>query len=117
VVAWGQSEFGQNSPPAIQHAVAAAIGGAHSLALVETATTAPAPVFQLVAPSLTISNGTFRLRLSHLFGNGPSIISASSNLLDWQPIYTNPPTVGDLDITDSVPLNSEQRFYRAVEQR
>jgi hypothetical protein len=117
VVAWGDSQFGQTSPPVIQHAVAAAIGGAHSLALIETANTAPAPVFQLLAPSLTFSNGAFRLRLSHLIGNGPSIISASSNLLDWQPIYTNPPTIGDLDITDPMPLNSEQRFYRAVEQR
>ncbi len=117
LVAWGQSQFGQDSPPAIQHAVAAAIGGAHSLALVETAASAPAPVFQLVAPSLTISNGTFRLRLSHLFGSGPLTISVSSNLQDWQPIYTNAPTSGDLDFVDPFPSSAEQRFYRAVEQR
>jgi alpha-tubulin suppressor-like RCC1 family protein len=117
IVGWGANEFGQSSPPDAHPLISAAGGGAHSLALMETVINAPAPVFQLLAPSLTMSNGIFRVRLSHLFGSGPSIISVSSDLQTWQPIYTNPPTTGELDFLDPFPLNLEQRFYRAVEQR
>ena len=65
LVVLGQSHLGQDSPPAIQRAVAAAIGGAHSLALVETATTAPA--FPSSLPSLG---------LAWVFGASPGLIAA-----------------------------------------
>jgi hypothetical protein len=51
---------------------------------------------------LTLSNTTWR-------------IDASSNLLNWQPVFTNQAgTDGTLQFTDLLATNFPQRFYRAV---
>jgi hypothetical protein len=54
--------------------------------------------------------------LDQLSGHGPIVIYASSNLLDWRPIFTNPPLPGSLQFIDSSATNSQVQFYRAVEE-
>jgi len=62
------------------------------------------------------SNGDFNLYLTGLSGHGDIIIYASTNLMHWQPIFTNPPTLGALLITDFAATNWLQRFYWMQEQ-
>ena len=57
----------------------------------------------------------FHLRLLGLSGRGYVVISASTNLSGWQPIYTNVPVVGSLDYVDPRATNHARRFYRAME--
>jgi hypothetical protein len=64
------------------------------------------------APSYT---NEFRARLLGASGTGPVVIYASTNLLDWAPIYTNPPVIGSVDFADVQAEAAPQRFYRAAE--
>ena len=71
------------------------------------------PIASLVQPpqfgSLVISNGTFRLTIT-----GPlysTIIQASTNLVNWVPVYTNTPP---FTFTDTNASSYPYRFYRAV---
>jgi hypothetical protein len=45
------------------------------------------------------------------------IIYASSNLLDWSAIFTNPPTIGPLHYLEAPVTGQPVRFYRASEDR
>jgi hypothetical protein len=65
--------------------------------------------------SLSLTGSGFSLRLGQLSGYGSSVILASTNLLDWVPIFTNPPSLGSIQFLDSSATNSPARFYRAVE--
>lgn len=60
------------------------------------------------------SNG-FYLRVDGTGGTVPIIIDASSNMLDWQPIFTNPPAYSAFQFLDADATNQPQRFYRARE--
>jgi hypothetical protein len=42
------------------------------------------------------------------------VLYASTNLVNWEPIYTNPPSSFALDFVDGTATNSA-RFYRATE--
>jgi hypothetical protein len=117
IKAWGADYDGQSSPPNLPAAFAAGAGRTHSLAALGAGLPAPPPKFQLLAPSLTFSNGAFRLRVSNLSGRGSSFIFASTNLMDWQALVTNAPAVGVLDFSDPSSASFSQRFYRAAEQR
>jgi hypothetical protein len=64
------------------------------------------------APSHT---NEFRARLLGASGTGPVVIYASTNLLDWTPIYTNSPVIGAVDFADAEAESESQRFYRAAE--
>jgi alpha-tubulin suppressor-like RCC1 family protein len=57
------------------------------------------------------------LQLTGLTASGPVIIYASSNLLDWSAVFTNPPTVGPLQYREALPSDQPLRFYRASEDR
>jgi hypothetical protein len=61
--------------------------------------------------------GAFPLRVTGLSGLGPVVFSASSNLVDWQPVFTNPPAVGSLQYLDTTPTPQPARFYRVSETR
>jgi hypothetical protein len=63
-----------------------------------------------------VTNGGFNLGLSGLTGHGKIVIRASSNLVNWEPILTNPPAVGSLQFLDLGATNQTCRFYRAIEQ-
>ena len=63
-----------------------------------------------------MTNGGFNLGLSGLTGHGNIVIHTSSNLVNWEPILTNPPVVGSLQFLDLGATNQPCRFYRAIEQ-
>jgi pimeloyl-ACP methyl ester carboxylesterase len=64
-----------------------------------------------------LSTNGVQLQLLGLTGQGPVIIYRSTNLVNWQPIFTNPSSLGSLQFTDSWTTNTSERFYRAAEQR
>jgi hypothetical protein len=61
------------------------------------------------------SNAAFNLRLLGASGVNPVVIYASSNLLDWEAVFTNAPSAAPIDFTDTPPIGLPQRFYRAIE--
>jgi alpha-tubulin suppressor-like RCC1 family protein len=66
--------------------------------------------------AMTFTSGGCGLELDSLSGHGPTIIYASTNLVNWLPIFTNPPQVGLLQFWDASATNDSARFYRAAEQ-
>jgi hypothetical protein len=64
----------------------------------------------------TFSSRGLTLQLDQLSGHGATIIMASTNLVNWVPILTNPPVTGTLQFLDPDMTNQPSRFYRAVEQ-
>jgi len=65
--------------------------------------------------ALTITGDGLNLELDRLSGHGMIVIYASSNLVDWAPIFTNPPQVGTLELVDPNATNLPAGFYRAQE--
>jgi hypothetical protein len=63
----------------------------------------------------TITNGARALNVRGLTGHGSVILYASTNLSRWDPILTNPPTVGSTLFLDPA-TNHARRFYRALQQ-
>jgi hypothetical protein len=73
------------------------------------------PVSFVTSPgSLSLSGGKFTMELTNLIGQGAVVISASTNLLQWVPIYTNPSGFGAASFTDSNAGGFSHRFYRAT---
>jgi hypothetical protein len=70
---------------------------------------------EIAALTAQPGNGTCLLRLTGLTANGSVIIYASSNLLDWGAIFTNPPTIGPLQYLEEISTVQPPRFYRASE--
>jgi hypothetical protein len=64
--------------------------------------------------SLTLSGGKFTMELTNLTWQGPVVIYASTNLLQWVPIYTNPSGYDTATIIDSNAGSYPRRFYRAT---
>jgi len=82
--------------------------------LLTTATSAPFRIVALIEVQWT--NGGFMLQLNGTNTFGPTIIYASTNLMSWTPLYTNPPTPNPIQFLDTSATNIPDRFYRAVEQ-
>jgi uncharacterized delta-60 repeat protein len=61
------------------------------------------------------TNG-FLLTLVDLPGQGSVTIYASTNLIDWEILLTNPSATGVLQFIDTEATNWSMRFYRAYEQ-
>ena len=80
-----------------------------------TFTPDPEPLRFDISSSYATNNG-FMLRLTGLSGHGPLVLYASTNLTNWEPIFTNPPQTGGLQFLDSSDTNQPVRFYRAQEQ-
>ncbi len=77
----------------------------------------------LISPStrpLTIGNFGFANQQSQFTLTGPvssnAVIWASSNLVSWLPLSTNPLTAYPLNFTDASATNFPHRFYRATLQ-
>jgi arabinogalactan endo-1,4-beta-galactosidase len=66
------------------------------------------------APGNQLHNGQFQLYLTNLTGQGPVVVDASTNLVNWVPIFTNPSGFGGFGLTDTNAGSYPQRFYRAV---
>jgi len=62
------------------------------------------------------TNGSFGFSLKYLSGHGPIVVEGSTNLTDWEPVRTNPPTAGSLEFFDTGNTNRPSLFYRAIEQ-
>jgi hypothetical protein len=66
------------------------------------------------ADALQFSGGNVILQLTNLTQQGPVMIAASTNLLQWYPIFTNPSGFGTFSVTDSAAGSFSSRFYRAA---
>jgi hypothetical protein len=82
----------------------------------EGAVTGPLRI-ELATTPFQPANRRFPLRLTGLTAEGPVVIYASSNLLDWQAVFTNPPTIGPLQYLEGSSTVQPHRFYRASESR
>jgi alpha-tubulin suppressor-like RCC1 family protein len=63
-----------------------------------------------------LSDVGFAMQMGQLSGHGNIVIMASTNLVDWVPIFTNAPVTGSLLYCDPEATNQPFRFYKAVEQ-
>jgi hypothetical protein len=88
-------------------------GSVTSLVAVLSITSLPLS-FVTGANALQYSAGKFMLQLTNLPGQGQVVIAASTNLLQWVPVFTNPPGLGTFTYTDSAAGTFPLRFYRAV---
>jgi hypothetical protein len=68
---------------------------------------------QQIAPgSAGVKPGGFGFTLTHLT-NQTIVVEASTNLSNWQPIWTNTPPGASADFVDPEWINHSNRFYRA----
>ena len=74
------------------------------------------PQFDTSPGNMFMSIQGFNFQLDGLTGHGPVIIFASTDLLAWLPIFTNPPTTGAMQVLDTNAVYLPFRFYRAAEQ-
>jgi alpha-tubulin suppressor-like RCC1 family protein len=63
-----------------------------------------------------VSENGFGWQLNQLSGHGHIVIQASTNLVDWAPVFTNPPVSGTLRFLHPGSTNQSRLFYRALEQ-
>ena len=61
-----------------------------------------------------LGDGRFRFNLSGGDNNAAALIEATTDFRSWQPIATNAPFLGTVQVTDGSSTNQVQRFYRAV---
>jgi len=69
----------------------------------------PANVFQ----NSSLTNGNFQFAFTGQTGSS-CLIEASSNLLDWSPLFTNTPFTGLLNYVDPQTPQFPNRYYRAT---
>jgi alpha-tubulin suppressor-like RCC1 family protein len=74
------------------------------------------PQFDTSSGNMFMSSQGFNFQLDGLTGHGSVIIFASTDLLTWLPIFTNPPTTSAIQILDTNAVYLPFRFYRAAEQ-
>ena len=113
IVAWGQYNY------QFDIFVPQGLGRASAVAAAEWTTVAVIPnqfstwqPLDYVPPTTSVTNG-FCLRVWSLANHGV-VVEASSNLVDWQPIFTNPPGGGLKTFMDITGQGWSSRFYRAL---
>ena len=72
--------------------------------------------FSASSTNLLMTTNGFKFRLDSVYATQSVVILASTNLVSWLPILTNPPATGSVLFLDSAATNLPQRFYQAVEQ-
>ena len=75
--------------------------------------TASVPAF--VPTACGVTNGSFRVSLGGLTAHGAVVIYASSNLVNWSPLFTNAATTNLVQHFDADVAGKPRRFYRAQE--
>jgi hypothetical protein len=93
---------------------ASTVTGVFALSGTESPLTNSPVSFVTSAGSLKYSGGKFMMQVTNLTGQGAVVISASTNLLQWVPIYTNPSGYGGFSFIDSNAGSFSHRFYRAT---
>ncbi|HEV7927968.1 MAG TPA: choice-of-anchor tandem repeat GloVer-containing protein [Verrucomicrobiae bacterium] len=88
-------------------------GGTESSVVTLSITNVPATL-PSTAGSLLYGNGQFSMVVTNLTGQGAVVIEASSDLVQWTPIYTNASGFGAAPFIDSTAGNYAVRFYRAT---
>jgi hypothetical protein len=73
-------------------------------------------LFSTDSANLGMTSDGFRMQVDGSAGLLSVVIDASSNLLDWRPLFTNPPTAGSVQFLDSAATNAPRTFYRARQQ-
>jgi GH25 family lysozyme M1 (1,4-beta-N-acetylmuramidase) len=71
------------------------------------------PVLRFRTNSIQLAGEGFRVRLDGARGTNPVVIDASSDLASWNPLVTNPPVYGSVQVLDPAATNFVRRFYRA----
>jgi hypothetical protein len=71
------------------------------------------PLTPVITVQPRTESGLFNLKMTGL-SNRNHIIQASSDLVTWVSLATNTVTNGELDFTDTNPISSSARFYRAL---
>ena len=73
-------------------------------------------VFNASSTNLLMTTNGLQFRLDSVYATQSVVIFASTDLVSWLPILTNPPATGSVLFLDTAATNLPQRFYRAVEQ-
>ena len=73
-------------------------------------------VFNGGSMNLIMTSSGLRFRLDSVYAAHSVIVFASTDLVSWLPILTNPPATGSVLFLDSAATNTPQRFYRATER-
>ncbi|MGA2176283.1 MAG: choice-of-anchor tandem repeat GloVer-containing protein [Verrucomicrobiota bacterium] len=90
--------------------------GATPSAVVTLSVTNVPLAFATGGGALSFSGGQLSIVLTNLAGQGAIVIEASTDLMNWTPIFTNPPAFGSLDFTDPDGAAYAYRYYRALTQ-
>ncbi len=91
-------------------------GAAASSVVTLSITNVPASFLNIVG-ALVNDDGQFSMVLTNLTGQGAIVIEASTDLVQWTPIYTNASGFGAAPFIDSAAGNFPVRFYRATMPR
>jgi uncharacterized repeat protein (TIGR01451 family) len=70
---------------------------------------------QIQLTDVVVANGTFKLTVTGGQSGQEYIVKASTNLINWVPVYTNPPPyISPFSYTDSLASNYPGRFYNVT---
>jgi uncharacterized repeat protein (TIGR03803 family) len=72
--------------------------------------------FSAGAGAISYTGGAAVIGLTNLAGQGAVVIDASTDLIQWTPISTNPPGFGAIQVIDTDAGAYSNRFYRARTQ-
>jgi hypothetical protein len=72
--------------------------------------------FDLASTNLYLTADGLHFQLDSVFATNAVVVLASTNLVNWLPILTNPPSTGSVPFIDPEATNLPLRFYRALEQ-
>ena len=73
-------------------------------------------MFNAGLTNLVMTTNGLKLELDSVYAANSVVIFASTDLVSWLPIFTNPPAAGSVLFLDSAATNAALRFYRAQEQ-
>jgi uncharacterized repeat protein (TIGR03803 family) len=97
-------------------AVLTNINGATTSSVVTLDITNVPVSFVVGAGALSYAGGQAMLELTNLAGQGDVVIDASTDLIQWTPIFTNSPGFGAMQFIDTDAAAYANRFYRARTQ-
>jgi Beta-propeller repeat len=73
--------------------------------------------FSTVSTNLLLNSQGIHLRVDGARSANPVVIEASTNLVTWLPLSTNPPVLGSVSVVDTTATNRLRRFYRAYQKQ
>lgn len=66
-------------------------------------------------PTLQVTGNQLRVWLTGMSESSALIVEASSNLVNWRPVWTNPPSPSPVEFVETLPAGRRARFYRAFQ--